>query len=297
MIQSRSFSARVFLTANFLFLTLLALLCVLPIFHIFVLSFSSQSYVSAGEVTFWPKGFTLYSYQFVLEKPEFFRSMGITIQRVLLGTVVNMLLTLLVAYPLAKEKSTFQFRTFYAWYFVVTILFSGGLIPWYLTVKETGLLDSIWALVLPGAVPVFNVILLLNFFRGLPKALDESARIDGAGHWHILWRIYAPLSLPAIATIILFTIVGHWNAWFDGLILMNHPDRYPLSSYLQTVIVSPDLTKMSDLQQRGSEALLFINDRTVKASQIFIGMLPVLMIYPFLQRFFMSGIVLGSVKE
>jgi putative aldouronate transport system permease protein len=163
-----------------------------------------------------------------------------------------------------------------------------------MTIRMTGLLDSIWALVLPGAVPVFSVILLLNFFRGLPKEIEESAFMDGAGHWKVLWSIYVPLSMPALATIALFTLVGHWNSWFDGLILMNSPERYPLSSYLQTVVIDKTMTTM-----KGNDwmSLAQISDRTAKAAQIFLGALPILLVYPLLQKYFVKGIVLGSVKE
>ena len=175
----------------------------------------------------------------------------------------------------------------------MTILFSGGLIPWYMVIRLTGLIDSIWALILPGAVPIFNVILMINFFRNIPPALEEAAYMDGAGHGTLLWRIYLPLSVPVIATVSLFVIVGHWNAWFDGLILMNSPSRYPLQSYLQTIIINPD-PKM--LTERDLEILKVINNRTTRAAQIFIAMLPILVAYPFLQRYFTTGITLGSVK-
>jgi putative aldouronate transport system permease protein len=137
------------------------------------------------------------------------------------------------------------------------------------------------------------VILLLNFYRGLPKELEESAFMDGAGHWTTLWRIYVPLSTPALATIGLFTIVGHWNSWFDGLILMNSPDHYPLQSYLRTIIVGQDLTMLTSTDLT---LLNELSERTVKTSQIFLGALPIIMVYPFLQRFFIKGIVMGSVK-
>jgi putative aldouronate transport system permease protein len=161
-------------------------------------------------------------------------------------------------------------------------------------IKATGLLDTIWALVLPGAVPVFSVILLLNFFRGLPRELEEAAFIDGADHFTTLVRIYLPLSTPALATLLLLTMVGHWNSWFDGLIFMNSPEHYPLQSYLQTIVIQKDFSTLTELN---SEALKEISDRTVKAAQIFMGALPVLVVYPFLQKYFMKGIVLGSVKE
>jgi putative aldouronate transport system permease protein len=204
-----------------------------------------------------------------------------------------MLLTALLAYALSKDSSSFKGRLFYVWFFVLTMLVSGGLVPWYLVIKSLNLLGSIWALILPGAVNVFNVVLLLNFFRGLPKELEEAAFVDGAGHWKILWRIYLPLSAPALATLVLFTLVGHWNSWFDGLILMNSPERYPLQSYLQTVVINRDLSLLS---MSDATTLAAVSDRTVKAAQIFLASLPIICVYPFLQRFFIKGIVLGSVK-
>ncbi|RAV14469.1 carbohydrate ABC transporter permease [Paenibacillus contaminans] len=272
----------------------LSFLCLFPLIHVLAVSLSSSPAATAGLVKLWPVDFTTKSYEFILQKPEFLRSFGITLKRAALGLAINMLFTLLAAYPLSKEVSAFRYRTVYAWFFVFTILFGGGLIPWYMTIRMTGLLDSIWALVLPGAVPVFSVILLLNFFRGLPKEIEESAFMDGAGHWKVLWSIYVPLSMPALATIALFTLVGHWNSWFDGLILMNSPERYPLSSYLQTVVIDKTMTTM-----KGNDwmSLAQISDRTAKAAQIFLGALPILLVYPLLQKYFVKGIVLGSVKE
>jgi putative aldouronate transport system permease protein len=294
LVQSMSLSKLVFNICNYSLLIILSLFCLFPLVHVLAVSFSSSSAAGAGIVGFWPVDFTLDSYKFVLNKPEFTRSFWITIQRVAIGTALNMLLTVIVAYPLSKDHRTFRFRTFYAWVFVFTILFNGGLIPWYITIKEAGLLDTVWALTIPGALPVFNVILLLNFYRGLPKELAESSFIDGAGHWTTLWKIYVPLSLPSLATITLFAMVGHWNSWFDGLILMNSPDHYPLQSYLQTVVINRDLKLVStnDLEQ-----LAAVSDRTAKAAQIFLGALPILLVYPFLQKFFMKGMVMGSVKE
>jgi putative aldouronate transport system permease protein len=173
------------------------------------------------------------------------------------------------------------------------MLFSGGLIPWYMTIKMTGIIDTFWALLLPGAVPIFNVILLLNFFKSLPDEIEEAAEMDGAGRWQALWRIAVPLSAPAVATLTLFCIVTHWNSWFEGLILMNTPSHYPLQSYLQTVIVGRDLSLLTSADiARWAD----ISDRTSKAAQVFVAMVPVLLVYPFLQKYFAEGIVMGSVK-
>lgn len=204
-----------------------------------------------------------------------------------------MLLTILVAYPLSKNTRIFPARKYYVWIFLITMLFQGGLIPWFLTIKFTGITDKIWALVLPGAVPIYNIILLLNFFRQLPKEMEEAAFIDGAGHWTTLWRIYVPTSTAALATITLFSVVGHWNSWFDGLILMNRAEHYPLQSYLQTIVISQNFQVMS---ADSYKILKELSNKTITTAQIFIGAMPILMVYPFLQRYFTKGIVLGSVK-
>lgn len=278
---------------NIVALAILAIVCIFPIVHVLALSLSTSTAAASGRVTLWPVDFTIQSYRFVTDTPAFGRAFVISVQRVLLATPINMLLTILVAYPLSRPKKQFLRRNFFVWFFLVTVLFSGGLIPWYMTIRLTGLIDKIWALILPSALPVFNVILLVNFFRNVPGELEEAAYMDGAGHWIMLWKIYLPLSVPVLATVALFVIVGHWNSWFDGLILMNSPARYPLQSYLQTIIINPD-PKM--LTERDLEILKVINNRTTKAAQIFVAMLPILVVYPFLQRYFTTGITLGSVK-
>lgn len=295
MVEYMTTGRKIFIGLNYTALALISILCILPLINVLAISLSSVTAIEEGLVSLWPVEFTTYAYQHIASNAAFQASMFISIKRVFLGVSLNFILTILIAYPLSKEIAQFRLRTWYVWIFVFTMLFSGGLIPTYVVVKELGLIDTIWALVLPGAVPVFNVVLLLNFFRNLPKELSEAAFIDGAGHWSILWKIMIPLSLPAQATVTLFAIVGHWNEWFYGLIFMNSPDNYPLSSYLQTIIIRFDLSSITDTAQL--EALSKLNDRAIRASQIFLGSLPILAIYPFLQRYFMAGIVLGSVKE
>ena len=281
---------------NYTFLILTAALCIFPIINVLAVSFSSSTAAAAGQVRLWPVEFNLISYKYALTKPQFLTSFVFSLQRVGLGLIVNMLFTILAAYPLSKERKDLFGRNIYAWAFFVTMIFSGGLIPWYMTINQLGLINNIFALILPGAVPVFNVIILLNFFRQLPKEISESAIVDGAGHWTILWRMYVPLSLPALATLVLFTCVGHWNSWFDGMILMSSPKKYPLQTYLQSIIVARDSTTFASASKEQLEELSKISDRTLKASQIFIAAAPVLCLYPFLQKYFMKGIVLGSVK-
>ncbi|MNO49170.1 Lactose transport system permease protein LacG [compost metagenome] len=286
-------SRRVFLIINYFVLSLTAIACILPLINVLAISFSSSSAAAAGYVKLWPVDFTIASYKFALTKHEFLDGFLVSLQRVALGYAISMTVSILIAYPLSKEKQVLRSRNIYAWFFIVTMLFHGGLIPTYMTIKSVNLLDSIWALVLPSAVSVFNVILLMNFFRELPKEIEEAANIDGAGHWRTLWSIYLPLSKPAVATITLFIVVFHWNSWFDGLIYMNSTSNYPLQSYLQTIIINvdPSTATTNDLLDMSA-----ISDRTFKAAQVFLAAFPILIVYPFLQKYFMKGLVMGSVK-
>jgi len=215
-----------------------------------------------------------------------------------LGVSINMIIVILCAYPLSKSKGEFKQRGFYSWYFIITMLFVPSLVPSFVVVMNLRLMDTIWALVLPSALPVFSVIVMLNFFRNLPKELEESAAMDGAGHLRTLIQIVLPLSKPVIATIVLFSAVGHWNAWFDGIIYMNRPENYPLQSYLQTILINP-ATLIRDMQGDASliAMLMHISNHTLRAAQLFIATIPILMLYPFLQKYFITGLVLGSVKE
>lgn len=295
--NSNSLSSKLFKIFNYVFLISVSVLCILPFINLLAVSFSDSSAVAGGDVKFLPINFTVSSYQYVLKSREFKGAFLISIERVVLGVAVNMLFTVLAAYPLSKEKAAFKLRGAYAWYFMITMLFNAGLIPWYMTIKYTGLIGSIWALIIPGALPVFNMVVLLNFFRGLPKELEEAAFIDGAGHWTILWRIFIPLSKPSLATVALFCIVGHWNSWFDGLILMNRAEQYPLQSYLQTIIINPEAFFQTSTGKSDYRSLLqYVNSRTAKAAQLFVATIPVLIAYPFLQKYFTTGLVLGSVK-
>lgn len=283
----------IFSVFNHIFIILVALICLLPMLHILAMSLSDNIAISQGRVSFYPVNFTTAAYEYLLRNMAFWRSMLISFQRVVLGLVVNLFLVILTAYPLSMSTSKFPHRKKFAWFFLVTMLFGGGLIPTYLTVLYTGLTDSIWALIIPGALPVYNMILMLNFFRQLPESVSESAFIDGAGHWKTLWKIVVPMSLPAIATIALFVIVGHWNEWFTPILYMKRVDSYPMQTYLRTLIIDQNFEMSSP---EDVEMLRHLSNRTISSAQIFVGMIPVLAVYPFLQKYFTKGIVLGSVK-
>ncbi|WP_413377301.1 carbohydrate ABC transporter permease [Paenibacillus taichungensis] len=288
----KSLPYRVFNIFNTCFLILLAILCIVPLIHVLAVSFSVKSAADANLVSLWPVGFSLEAYKKTMNNPIFLHSIWVSLLRTVIGTGITLLITFLAAYPLSKENSVFKGRNIYSWLFVFSMIFNGGLVPFYMVIQKIGLMDSFWVLVLPGAVNTFLVILMLNFFRGIPQELEEAALIDGAGHFRTLFSIFLPISMPSIATIALFSMVFHWNSWFDGLLYLNNAKDYPLATFLQTVIIGRDMSTMS-MDPKEMEA---ISQTTVRAAQIFIGSAPILIVYPFLQRFFVKGMTLGSVK-
>ena len=293
MVESKHPASILFTVANYLVIGFLSLSCLVPLIHVLAISLSSSAAATGGLVTLWPVDFTLESYAYVARRAAFWRSMLVSVERVVLGVGLNMFFCITAAYPLSKAQDQFRCRSFYAWYFFITMLVSGGLIPFYMVVRQTGLIGTIWALVVPGAVPVFNIVLLLNFFRQIPRELEEAAIVDGAGQWRILWKIFVPTSTAALATVGLYSTVYHWNDWFNGILLLRTPEQYPLQSYLRSVVIDMKLTNMG---ANDWQALALVSDKTVKCAQIFLASLPILLVYPFLQKYFVKGMVLGSVK-
>lgn len=291
--QIEFFKNKLIDTVVWLIVILMTLCCLLPLLNTLAISFSNNSAVNANQVGILPVGFTLSSYKKLLEDNQFWRSAWISVLRVVLGTGLNMLMMILLAYPLSKSKNRFASRDIYMKLVIFAMLFNGGLIPGYIIVSKLHLLNTIWALVLPGAVPVFNVILLMNFMKGLPEALEEAAVIDGASEWTILTRVVLPISKPGLATVALFCIVGHWNDYFQGLIYMRTPSKYPLQTYIQQLTI--DVSQIADPQQL--IYFMTISTRTLNAAKIVVATVPLLVIYPFLQRYFVTGIVIGAVKE
>ena len=294
MLRESTLRAKLFDSTLLIVLLLIAFLCLLPLWYTLAVSLSEKSAAAAGRVWLWPVGFNFNSYKQIMGDGSFFNSFWISIQRVVLGAIVTFFITTLMAYPLSRSTKEFRMRNVFMWILVFTLLFNGGLIPWYMTVKELGLYNTIWGLVLGGGVPVFNVILIVNFFRNLPKELDEAALVDGAGPWRMLLTLYVPLAVPVLATVTLFTIVYHWNEFFHGLVLTSGQENYPLQTLIQQFVVVINTANMTEDQYK---RLSELSNQTLNAAKIFIAMVPVLVIYPFLQRFFIHGITLGSVKE
>lgn len=283
---------------NYTILALLALMCIFPFVHLLAVSFSADEFTSKGEVFLVPQGFTLQAYEYLAQKKEFFTALGISVLRTVIGTALSLVVIVMTAYPLSKTDGRFKGRTGFTWFFLITMFFGGGLFATYFLYKQLGLLNSFLVYILPGACDVWFVLMMMNFFRGIPKEIEEAALIDGAGQFSILFKIYIPLAMPSIATIVLFTAIGQWNSWFDGIMFMNDPGKYPLQSYLYTMIVSSDPTKQSGftLTPDQLEALKNIGGKNLQSAQIFLGILPIALVFPFLQRFFVKGITVGSVK-
>lgn len=282
-----------FQVANIVVLGIVALLCVYPFVYTLTMSLSTATEASRGGFHVFPHHFSWTSYKLVLSNPNILRCYGNTVLRTVLGTWLTLLATSIAAYPLSRKEM--PHRAMLTFIIVFTLLFSGGVVPSFLLVKKLGMLNTVWALVVPGMLTAFNIIILRNYFQTLPESLVEAARVEGAGEWTILFRIFIPLSTPALATIALWTAVAQWNAWFDALLYITDDHRQVLQTFLQRIVIE-NSTQMMELGVTNSSIVQFTGE-TIKAATIIVTVLPILCVYPFVQRFFVSGIALGGVKE
>jgi len=296
MQKNHFISEYIFDILNYTFLGLLALSCLLPFINVLAISLSDSSAAAVTTVGFWPVKFSLESYLMAVAKPRFFTSMWNSVVRLVLGVGCNMLAVILTAYPLSKTKKDLPGRTIIVWFFMVTFLVSGGLVPSYLVVVGTGLKNTVWALILPGVLNVYNMVILLNFFRQLPHELEESAVIDGAGDMRILVQIFLPLSLPCLATLVVFGAVGHWNEWFGGVLYMDRIKDYPLATYMHNVLKRPAFDTLAQMTPEEQRKALQISPRSLSSAQVVMSTLPIIIVYPFLQRYFVKGMTLGALK-
>lgn len=290
-----SLSRRIFLVVNTLFCVAVAFVCLMPVVHILAVSLSSKGAVFSGKVSFLPKEFTLDAYNIVVRDAQFFVSYRNSFIRTALGWAISLPLMSLAAYPLSLSRTRFPAKPFFTWFFMITILFGGGMIPTYLVVSSLGLIDTIWSLVLVDAVPVFNVILMMNFMKSLPDSLLEAAYLDGAGHVQTLVRVVLPLSKASIATVSLFVILAHWNAWFDGMIYIKSQNLKPLQTYLRSIVIVD--SSVGDGSSLLEDIVANVTADSANGAKIFLAMLPILCVYPFFQKYFAKGIMRGSTKE
>lgn len=297
MVENKSLHSRVRIGVIYTIVILLGFSCLLPLLNILAISLSGSAAVSANRVGILPVDFTWTAYRKILSDEQFWRSFGISVVRVILALCLNLAVTVPMAYAMTKNKREFRARNVYMNLLIFAMLFNGGMIPTYILVRNLGLLNSIWSLVLPGALPIFNVILLMNFFLGVPKSLEEAALIDGATPFQVLLRVMIPCAKPCLATVSLFSIVGSWNDFFSGLIYMQKVENYPIMTYIQSLNVDIQELLKSGASSNALENVTELSNRNLNAAKIVVAVIPLLLIYPILQKYLITGMVMGSVKE
>ena len=275
-----------------------AILVLLPVLNVFSAAVSSLGYVMTGAVTFWPKGFQLDTVRYVLGRSEFQSAIQVTLTVTLAGTALAMFLTVTAAYPLSKPH--LKGRKVFLYMYVIVMLFGAGMVPNYLLYRSLNLTNTIWALIFSGAFSVYNMFIVKNYMESLPEAVEESAMLDGAGNITILTRIVLPMSLPVLATMTLFYAVGYWNSYFAGVMYITKPSLKPLQQYLLDLVNatsnSTDNQMMNSSNQDLAEQIANMGGRGMQAATITLSMLPIMCVYPFLQKYFVKGITIGSVK-
>lgn len=282
---------RLFNTVNVILLVISVLLCLAPFLNIIAISLSSSAPIMSGKVSLFPVDFTLEAYYKVYSDPTMIHSLGFTVLLTALFTVSCMLMTIAAAYPLSKRN--LKGRKIFMFIIVLTMFFSGGIIPEYILIRSLHLLNTMGALILPGLISPFYLIILISFFNNIPSSLEESAEIDGCSHFRTLVSIVLPLSMPVIATLSLFYAVGRWNGFQDTLMYITSPELYPLQLKLYQLIQNnmiTDLTQMEGSQQQQ------VMPESLKAASVVFATVPILIVYPWLQRYFVNGVMLGAVK-
>ena len=292
----RSYSDKIFDIVNLLVMVILLVIFVWPLWFVVIASFSNPNQVWMGEVVLWPKGFTLVSYETLLEYERIWVGYRNTLFYTVVGTLVNLAMTICGAYPLSRKD--FLPRHFFMFLFMLTMYFGGGLIPTYLVVSGLGLVDTRWAMIIPGAVSIYNIIITRTYFmNSIPASLQEAATLDGANSFQYLMRVVLPLSKPIIAVVGLYYAVGHWNDFYTALIYLYNEDLMPLQSFLRDMLMSTKLTlnNLSGMDTATVELKTHLA-QTLKYSVIIVSTVPVLCIYPFIQKYFVKGVMVGSVK-
>ncbi|NMO96426.1 carbohydrate ABC transporter permease [Paenibacillus lemnae] len=287
----KSPGSRAFDIINVILMLLLVFMTFYPIYYVLVVSLSEGNAVMRGEVSFWPIGFNLSTYALIFEDPSILQSYGNTILYTVVGTAINVICTAFCAYPLSKKE--FYGRGFFTLLIVITMFFSGGLIPSYLLVQHLNMLNTIWALVIPGAISVWNMIVMRTFFQGIPQELYESAYIDGSSEFMSFLKITLPLSKPILATMSMFYAVGHWNSFFSAMIYLDEKSKYPLQIILRNMVV---MGEMSNQTQELGGVYAAVTATNIKYAVIIIAVLPIIMVYPFIQKYFVKGMMIGSLK-
>lgn len=291
-ITDKSLGSRLFDALLIAFMLLLVFVTLYPFYHILIVSLSNGNAVLRGEVKFWPVQFTLEAYELVFQDSAIPQALRNSVTYTIVGTAINLIMTALCAYPLARPR--FSGRTFFTWMVTLTMFFSGGMIPLYLLIIQLGMIDKIWAIVLPTAINPWNMFIMRTFFQSIHEAIYEAALLDGASEWQILWRIVLPLSMPIFATLLLFYAVAQWNDFFNALIYLNDRAKFPIQLFLRNVVIAGTFQQTAELAG-GSEFAVI--EQTLKYATIMVSTIPILLVYPFVQRYFVKGVTIGAIKE
>ncbi|AMO34895.1 carbohydrate ABC transporter permease [Lysinibacillus sp. fkY74-1] len=284
---------RAFTIFNYIFLAIVAVVVLYPLIFVLSASLSNPEYVISGDLWLWPKEFTVEAYEKVFQNPDIINGFINTLKYTFFGTLLNIVMTICAAYPLSRRH--LKGKGFIMAFMVFTMFFSGGLIPTYLLIRDLGMINTFWVMIIPNAVAVWNIIIMRTFFQSIPYELEESAMIDGAGNFRILWSIVLPLSLPVMAVMVLFYAVGHWNSYFQALIYLQDQDKFPLQLILRQILIQG---QADDMIKATSESFLAqkLSVEGLKYAVLIVANLPMLMLYPFLQRYFVKGVMIGSLK-
>jgi putative aldouronate transport system permease protein len=289
-----SLTDRMFNLTIYGLLMVVVLVVLYPLYFVLIASFSSPQLVLNGDIWLYPKEITWRGYEKLFQNQEIMQGYGNTILYTASGTAINLALTVAAAFPLSRRN--FVGRNWITGFMVFTMFFSGGLIPTYLLIKQLGLLNTYWVMVLPSAVSVWNIMLMRTFFQsGLPYELQEAAAIDGCSNLRVLWRIVLPLSAPILAVMVLFYSVGHWNAYFNALIYLSNREKYPLQLILREILVQGETKDMVDISE-GSLTSSILDVESIKYAIVIVANVPILILYPFLQKYFNKGVMVGALK-
>ncbi|WP_337101127.1 carbohydrate ABC transporter permease [Paenibacillus sp. YIM B09110] len=293
MLLKRSLGEKIFDSGNAALMVALSVITLYPLLYVLFASLSAPEFVVQNRgIILYPHGFTVEAYKMVFNNPNIVSAFGNTLFYVAAGTALNIILTALGAYGLSRRNV--MLKNLIMFLIVFTMFFEGGLIPLYLTIKNIGMLDSRLSLIVPTAISAFNLIIMRTAFQAVPESLEESARIDGAGDWTILFRVVLPLSMPVVAVMLLFYGVSHWNAWFYATIFLQDRDLFPLQLILREILISNDTSSMAAGVSSSDQMTV---GETIKYATIIVATAPILLLYPFLQKYFVKGVMIGAIKE
>lgn len=289
MVQDKTIGNRIFDAVNYILLAIVGIVTVLPLLHVLAGSVTTVEEMARKPFILIPTEYTLNAYRYILSTNTIFKALGVSVGITVVGTLISMFVTSLMAYGLTRRD--LDGRKFFNLMIVFTMLFHGGLIPTFLIVKSVGLIDTYWSMIIPSAISAFNLIILRSFFQGLPEGLEESAKLDGCGDFGILFRIVLPLSLPAIATISLFYAVTYWNSYFGAIMYINDAGKWPVQVLLRQIVIAA-----SGMAADTDNEFIKPPEQTIKMAVIVVSTVPILLVYPFIQKYFAKGALVGSVK-